>query len=208
VADRLGHLFPDVCGRAAYNRRLRRAAPLVAEVLHTLAVRSPSWGTPGGCWTPPRPRAASRQTVRRSVLAGWAGYGLDRSYSRWYWGLQLCLLAGPDGLPVAWCLANPSLGEREVAEDLLDRAARRRTLRPDMIILADKGLAGRTFEQFVGALGACWSDRPGLGCDPDAQARVGGGPASAQRIWSPTGATATRAAGGGCRGGGGRPHHP
>jgi hypothetical protein len=29
VTGRLGHLFPYVCGQAAYNRRLRRAAPLV-----------------------------------------------------------------------------------------------------------------------------------------------------------------------------------
>jgi hypothetical protein len=39
VTRRLGHLFPYVfpyvCGQAAYNRRLRRAAPLVAQVLHT-----------------------------------------------------------------------------------------------------------------------------------------------------------------------------
>jgi len=27
VTDRLGHLSPSVCGQAAYNRRLRRAAP-------------------------------------------------------------------------------------------------------------------------------------------------------------------------------------
>jgi hypothetical protein len=30
-----------VCGQAAYNRRLRRAAPLVAVVLRALAVASP-----------------------------------------------------------------------------------------------------------------------------------------------------------------------
>jgi hypothetical protein len=29
-------------------------------------------------------------------------------------------------MPVAWCLANPKLGERDVAEVLLDRAARQR----------------------------------------------------------------------------------
>jgi len=32
VHRRLGHLFPYVCGQAAYNRRLRRAAPLVAQL--------------------------------------------------------------------------------------------------------------------------------------------------------------------------------
>jgi hypothetical protein len=155
VARRLGHLFPYVCGQAAYNRRLRRAAPLVAEILHALVVCSPSW-----CDTwrlldaTPVPCGASRQTVKRSDLAGWAGYGWDRSHSRWYWGLKLYVLACPDGMPVAWCLANPSHGEREVAEGLLDRAARQRLLRPGMVVLADKGLAGRQFDAVVGELGA------------------------------------------------------
>ena len=155
VGRRLGHLFPYVCGQAAYNRRLRRAAPLVAEILHALATDSPSWcdqwrlldATPVPCGT-------SRQTVKRSELAGWAGYGYDRSHSRWYWGLKLYVLACPDGMPVAWCLANPTLGEREVAEGLLDRAARQHILQPGMVVLADKGLAGRTFDQTVADLGA------------------------------------------------------
>ena len=153
VRGRLGHLFPYVCGQAAYNRRLRRAAPLVAVVLRALAVGSPSWCDQ---WrlldATPVPCGASRETVKRSQLAGWAGYGYDPSHSRWYWGLKLYLLAGPDGMPVAWCLATPTLGEREAAETLLDRAARQGVLRPGMVVLADKGLAGRGFDQFVADL--------------------------------------------------------
>jgi hypothetical protein len=57
-------------------------------------------------------------------------------------------------MPVAWCLANPSLGERQVAEGLLERAARQRVLRPGMVVLADKGLAGRAFAQTVADLAA------------------------------------------------------
>jgi hypothetical protein len=64
------------------------------------------------------------------------------------------VLACPDGLPVAWCLANPTIGERQVAEALLDRAARRHLLRPGMVILADKGLAGPGFAETVADLGA------------------------------------------------------
>jgi DDE family transposase len=153
VNTRLGHLFPYVCGQAAYNRRLRRAAPLVAEILHAVAVACPSWCD---SWrlldATPVPCGASRETVRRSELAGWAGYGYDRSHSRWYWGLKLYLLACPDGMPTAWCLANPTQGEREVAEGLLDRAARQQVLRPGMVVLADKGLAGRSFAQTVAEL--------------------------------------------------------
>jgi hypothetical protein len=57
-------------------------------------------------------------------------------------------------MPVAWCLANPSHGEREVAEGLLDRAARQHVLRPGLVVLADKGLAGRAFAQTVADLQA------------------------------------------------------
>jgi hypothetical protein len=155
VNTRLGHLFPYVCGQAAYNRRLRRAAPLVATISHALAVACPSWCDQ---WrlldATPVPCGQRRQTRKRSELAGHAGYGWDRSHSRWYWGLKLYLLACPDGLPVAWCLANPTTGEREVAASLLDRAARQQVLRPGLVVPADKGLAGRAFAQTVAGLDA------------------------------------------------------
>ena len=102
----------------------------------------------------PVPCGQSRQTVKRSELAGWAGYGYDASHHRLYWGLKLYLLAAPDGMPVAWCLANPNQGERKVAEGLLDRAARQGVLRPGLVVLADKGLAGRQFDALVAELGA------------------------------------------------------
>jgi hypothetical protein len=174
VAGRLGHLFPYVCGQAAYNRRLRRAGPLVAQILHALVVGSPSWcdqwrlldATPVPCGT-------SRQTVNRSELAGWAGYGYDASHHRFYWGLKLYLLVCPDGMPVAWCLANPKLGERQAAEVLLDRAARQGVLRPGMVILADKGLAGCEFNQFVGGLAAKLA-RPDRRDEPSRFGNLGG----------------------------------
>jgi Transposase DDE domain len=92
----------------------------------------------------------SRETVKRSALWGIAAYGYCKSHHRWFWGLRLYLLAAPDGMPVAWCLASPKLGERDVAAALLERAP----LRPGLCILADKGFAGRGFEQQVQALGA------------------------------------------------------
>jgi hypothetical protein len=120
-----------------------------------LAVACPSWCDQ---WrlldATPVPCGQSRETVKRSQLAGWAGYGWDASHHRFWWGLKLYLLAAPDGMPVAWCLANPTQGEREVAEALLDRAARQQVLRPDMVVLADKGLAGRQFDALVEELGA------------------------------------------------------
>jgi hypothetical protein len=76
-------------------------------------------------------------------------------------------------MPVSWCLANPTLGEREVAEGLLDRAARQRLLRPGMVILADKGLAGRQFDAVVGELGALLV-RPDRADEPARFGNLGG----------------------------------
>jgi hypothetical protein len=40
---RLGHLFPYLPTASAYNRRLRRAAPLVSLAICDLAAHTPSW---------------------------------------------------------------------------------------------------------------------------------------------------------------------
>jgi hypothetical protein len=153
--DRLGHLFPYLPGQAGYNKRLRAAAHHISLAIRHLAMASPSWcdrlrlldATPLPC-------GASRETVKRSALWPHAGYGYDRSHSRWYWGFKLYLLCSPDGMPITWCLANPKLGEREVAQVLLDDAARQQALAAGTIILADRGFAGRAFQGHVGALGA------------------------------------------------------
>ena len=154
TSQRLGHLFPYLPTASAYNRRLRRAGPLVGLALGELAARAPSW------WdqlrlvdSTPVPCAASRETVKRSALAGVAGYGYCKSHHRYFWGLRLYLLAAPDGLPVAWCLATPKLGEREVVAAMLDHEPLR--LRPGLRIVADKGFAGREFAQLVATHGAC-----------------------------------------------------
>jgi hypothetical protein len=153
AGQRLGHLFPYLPTPSAYNRRLRRAGPLVALAIGDLAAHTPSFhdqlrlvdSTPVPC-------AASRETVKRSALAGVAGYGYCKSHHRYFWGFRLYVLAGPDGLPVAWCLATPKLGEREVVAAMLDHEQAR--LRPGLVIVADKGFAGQEFEQLVAAHGA------------------------------------------------------
>jgi Transposase DDE domain len=150
---RLGHLFPYLPTPSAYNKRLRRAGPLVALAIGDLAAHSPSFGDQLRLVdSTPVPCAASRETVKRSALAGHAGYGYCKSHHRFFWGFRLYVLAAPDGLPVAWCLATPKLGEREVVAAMLDHERHR--LRPGLVIVADKGFAGRDFEQLVAAYGA------------------------------------------------------
>jgi hypothetical protein len=174
VGHRLRHLFPYVPGQSGYNRRLRAAAPALRLTLEHLARTAPSWGDQ---WrlldATPVPCGASRETVKRSDLAGWAGYGYDRSHSRWYWGLKLYLLAAPDGMPVAWGLATPKLGEREVAAALLGLASDQGLLRPGMVIAADKGLAGHRFAQGVDQLGAVLV-RPNCRDEPHRWGSLGG----------------------------------
>jgi Transposase DDE domain len=143
---RLGHLFPYIPGQSGFNKRLRQLAPRLLEANTLLARLSPSFcdrlrlldSTPVPC-------AASRETVRRSALAG---YGYCRSHSRWFWGFRLYLLCAPDGLPVGFELAPANAPERLVAAELLERV-----LREGQTVIADKGFAGAELEQHVTSLG-------------------------------------------------------
>jgi hypothetical protein len=69
VHGRLGHLFPYVCGQAADNRRLRRAAPWSPRSWVPWRWPARRGATSGGCWTRPRSPAAPRG--RRSSAASW-----------------------------------------------------------------------------------------------------------------------------------------
>jgi hypothetical protein len=148
---RLGHLFPYLPNQPGYNKRLRQARWLLGEVMAYLADTSPSIDDSLRLLdATPVPCAASRETVKRSALRGLADYGWCASHSRWYWGLKLYALTTPDGVPVAWCLASPKLGEREVALALLDRG----NLQPGQVLVVDKGLAGAAVDEHVASLEA------------------------------------------------------
>jgi hypothetical protein len=115
-----------------------------------LATLCPSWADELRLFdATPVPCGTSRQTVRHSELAGLANYGYCAAHSRWYWGLKLYLLTTAEGMPVAWCLADPKIGEREIAAGLLGLARETGALRAGIIVLADKGLAGREMERYA-----------------------------------------------------------
>jgi hypothetical protein len=140
--------FPAIPGQSGYGKRLRAQAGLLAAVIVELACDVPSWhdllrlvdSTPLPC-------AASRPTVKRSDLAGHAGYGYCASHSRFFWGFRLYLITTAEGMPVIWGLANPKIGEREVVQALLERDPQ--LIRAGQVILGDKGFAGRDFEGFI-----------------------------------------------------------
>jgi hypothetical protein len=144
----LSGLFPGIPQQSGYNKRVRAAGTLISAVITALAKDTESWheilrlldSTPVPCGT-------SRETVKRSDLAGHAGYGYCASHSRYFWGFRLYLVSTPEGMPVIWGLANPKLGEREVTEALLRHD--HHLVRDRQVILADKGFAGRDFERFI-----------------------------------------------------------
>jgi hypothetical protein len=147
---RLGHLFPYLPQQPGYHKRLRALAPTIARVIGHLAVSSPSFcdnlrlldSTPVPC-------GQSRETARRSELAGHAAYGWCKSHSRFFWGFRLYLLCAPDGMPIRFELAPANVAERTVAAEMLARLDLE-----GYTVMADKGFAGEEFEQIMAGLGA------------------------------------------------------
>jgi hypothetical protein len=89
----------------------------------------------------------SKETVKRSDLAGWAEYGYCASHSRFFWGLRLHLICTPHGLPVAFALTGAKAVEREILLDILAAEPELLRARPGQSLLADKNYYGRQFEQ-------------------------------------------------------------
>jgi len=114
-------MFPHLPGQSGYNKRLRKLAPTMSWLVAALGAQTSIatdevWvvdSTPVEC-------ARSRETVRRSELAGWAEYGYCASHSRFFWGLRLHLVCTLHGLPVGWALSGAKADEREVLATLPD----------------------------------------------------------------------------------------
>jgi DDE family transposase len=167
----LRHLFPYLPRQSGYNKRLRAARPQVIYFIRALAQDTDLWtddlwiadSTPIEC-------GRSRQTVKRSALAGWAGYGYYRSHSRYFWGLRLHLVCTTHGLPVAFALANPKTDEREVLLSIFDVEPQLLAARPGQLLIVDKGYRDAETEAILAARGVRLL-RPAFANEP---ARPGG----------------------------------
>jgi hypothetical protein len=145
--DKLRHLFPYLPLQPGYNKRLRALAPQFKYVIRLLVVETGLWrdrlrvadSTPVGC-------GQSRETVLRSDLAGFCGYGYCASHSRRFWGLRLHLVTTIHGLPVAYALASPKTDEREILIDLFDTEPGLLTHPEGLILIVDKGYRDRAVE--------------------------------------------------------------
>jgi hypothetical protein len=148
----LGHLFPYLPQQSGYNKRLRAARGLVLACTRILAASTSLWAddvwvvdsTPVEC-------ARSRETVKRSDLAGWAQYGYCASHSRWFWGLRLHLVCTLHGLPVGFALTGAKADERQVLLAIL--ADGELAGRPGQLLIGDKNYYGRDFEAELAADG-------------------------------------------------------
>jgi hypothetical protein len=141
-------LFPYLPLQPGYNKRLRNASGLVIHMIKILATDTSLWSddvwvvdsTPVEC-------GRSRETAKRSDLAGWAEYGYCASHSRYFWGLRLHLLCTLGGLPVAFALTGAKADERETLLGMLEADTHLMTAHPDQTIIGDKNYFGRVFEQ-------------------------------------------------------------
>jgi len=166
---RLGHLFPYLPKQPGYHKRVRRLAPQIVQALELIALDAPSSGDQLRLLdSTPIPCAASRKTVKRSAMAGIAGYGYCASHSRYFWGFRLYVLCTPDGMPFGFELAPADAPERDGAAEVLTRVQH-----PGYTIVADKGFAGADFEQLVLDLG-CRLIRPDRHDEPHRHGTLGG----------------------------------
>jgi len=148
-------LFPCLPGQSGYNKRLRKLAATMAWLIRVLA-RDTAWWT-DEVWvvdSTPVECGRSKETVRRSDLAGWAEYGYCASHSRYFWGLRLHLLCTLHGLPVGFAVTGAKADERQTLLGILDTGP---TLtgaeRAGQILIADKNYYGRGFEATLAAAG-------------------------------------------------------
>ena len=150
AAWRLRHLFPRLPAQTTYNERCRQLAPKLVTLWRAIACELPGFHDALLYLdTTPLPCGQSRQTTQRSELAPYCGFGYSPAHSRWFWGMRLVLLCGPDGAVVDFDLVPADTPEREAGLALL----RRQPLR-GQLVLCDKGFAGRDFEHAVRELGA------------------------------------------------------
>jgi hypothetical protein len=123
-------------------------------VIRALAVDTTLWtddvwvvdSTPVEC-------GRSRETAKRSELAGWAEYGYCASHSRYFWGLRLHLVCTLGGLPVGFALTGAKADERQTLLGILAADPALAADRPGQTLIADKQYYGKDFEHALDTAG-------------------------------------------------------
>jgi hypothetical protein len=148
------HLFRYLPQQPGYNKRLRAAAGLITTVIRVLSTDTTLWtddvwvvdSTPVEC-------GRSKETVKRSDLAGWAEYGYCASHSRYFWGLRLHLVCTLGGLPVGFALTGAKADERQTLLEIFHLDPTLTAQRPGQTLIGDKNYFGAEFETHLAQAG-------------------------------------------------------
>jgi len=135
--------FPHLPDQSQYNRRLRGLVELISIVQQRLA----RWLDTGGVRLADGtqvPVANYPGCQQRSHFAGHARYGYAKSQHRFVFGVRLVLLTDRRGLPLGYTIVPANEKEYEPLADLLTGTAAE-------IVIADKGLWGRGYQQRLAA---------------------------------------------------------
>jgi hypothetical protein len=143
----LGHLFRYLPQQPGYNKRLRAATVMILAIMRHLAADTTLWtddvwvadSTPVEC-------GRSKETVKRSDLAGYAEYGYCASHSRYFWGMRLHLIATLGGLPIGFALTGAKADERQTLLSILGTDTGLLAGRPGQTLICDKNYYGAGFE--------------------------------------------------------------
>ena len=169
-------LFPYLPTQSGYNKRVRAATGMLRAVIaHLVACTSRCTDDVWVVDSTPVECGRSRETTKRSDLAGWAEYGYCASHSRFFWGLRLHLVCAVSGLPVAFALTGAKADEREILLGMLDADPNLLATHPGQTLMADKNYSGRQFE-------AALAD---AGIELLRPARKGEKPRAGQRFFKP-----------------------
>ncbi len=118
----LGHLFPRLPSQSRYNERCRALTPKLVALWRAIAEELPGFRDRLALLdTTPLPCGQSVETVRRSELAPWCGFGYSPAHSRRFWGMRLVLLCGPDGAVRDFELVPADTPERKAGLAVLAR---------------------------------------------------------------------------------------
>lgn len=93
-------MFPKLPQQPGYNKRLRKLTHTMSWLISALAAQTTV--ASDDVWlvdSSPVECGRSRETQKRSDLAGWAEYGYCASHSRFFWGLRLHLVTTVHGAP-------------------------------------------------------------------------------------------------------------
>jgi len=158
AAKRLTHLFPRIPQRSGFYKRRELLSDTIEVLIDEFARHSPGYhDTVLLVDSTPVESCRSRETVKRGgvsslddALTNAADYGFCASHSRYFYGFRLHALFALDGTPRALTLTSPKVGERDVALAMLARVQRT----GHVVVIGDKGYAGKSFQADAAALDA------------------------------------------------------